>query len=254
MGAATWLIIISAIIPLMRAGSTNRSTSLIHAIGWAMVAWCGWLVSAVAGSLATAYLALVLSGCVGIAVLGARRPGVGGWNFVVGGLLAVLTVPLAEAFVLDTPVRLGMLRTVFLACLLGVTVINYLPTRLFFGAVLLGIGCGLELAWLVERQAAHEQAVCCIGLAPWLAWLGLRLGPKATSECDRLWRRFRDRFGLIWSLRVREQFNHASLNAGRNVELHWTGVRVNEGTPAAGEAAAFACETLMALTRRFDLS
>jgi hypothetical protein len=36
------------------------------------------------------YLALCLTGCVGVAVLGARRPGVGAWDFVLLGLLAVL--------------------------------------------------------------------------------------------------------------------------------------------------------------------
>jgi len=38
----------------------------------------------------------VPDGCAGVAVLGARRPGMTAWNFVVAGLLAVLLLPVAR--------------------------------------------------------------------------------------------------------------------------------------------------------------
>jgi hypothetical protein len=253
MGAVTWCIVVSALFPLIVAWHANRSTSLVYAIAWAVVAWAGWVLSLASGSSSETYLALGLTGCAGVAVLGARRPGAAAWNFVAGGLLAILLVPLAEARILDTPVRLGTTRTVFLASLLGVTVINYLPTRLGGGAILLGIGSGLELVRLVEEWPVAEPAVWCVALAPWAAWLGLRIGPKAALECDRAWRRFRDRYGLIWGLRLKEQFNHTSKNAGRNIELRWTGMRTKDGTPLDDETAAFAWETLTALTKRFGL-
>ena len=169
-----------------------------------------------------------LTGCAGVAVLGARRPGAAAWNCVAGGLLAVLLVPLAESRVLDTSVQLGTTRTVFLASLLGVTVINYLPTRLGAGAVLLGLGCALQLTCLVRGLPIDEKVIWCVGLAPWAGWLGLRRVSTADSP-DRIWRRFRDRYGLIWSLRVQEQFNVAAMNAGRNLVLGWTGTRMKNG-------------------------
>ena len=53
---------------------------------WAGGAWAAWVATTWApGPLAT-YLALCLSACAGVAVLGARRPGVTAWNFVVAGL------------------------------------------------------------------------------------------------------------------------------------------------------------------------
>src|SRR5258708_38060382 len=90
-------------IPLFVAWNAQRCTSLRHAIGWTVAAWAGWgvvllerLFPTRATSAAFTYLALCLSSCAGIAVLGARRPGVGAWNFVVGGLLAILLLPIAE--------------------------------------------------------------------------------------------------------------------------------------------------------------
>ena len=56
----------------------------------ATAAWPGSRVAALG------YTALSLTGCAGVAVLGARRPGVGPWNFVLLGLLAVMLLPLAE--------------------------------------------------------------------------------------------------------------------------------------------------------------
>ena len=253
MGAPIWFLVISALIPLVAAGYASRSTSLVHTIGWTFAAWAAWVLSLATRSSSACFLALGFTGCAGISVLGARRPGAAAWNFVAVGLLAVFLVPMAEARILDSPVRLGTMRTIFLASLLGVTVMNYLPTRLVSGAVLLGIGCGLELARIGDVAALDKSAIWCVGLAPWAGWIGLRLGPPALLTCDRVWRGFRDRYGLIWGLRLREQFNRAAMNAGRNVELRWTGVRTRDGTPVEGETESFASETLAALMQRFGL-
>ena len=67
---------------------------------------------------AAGYVALALTGCVAVAVLGARRPGAAAWNLVVGGLLVVLLLPLAEGALIGTPIHLGTFRTTFLAAVL----------------------------------------------------------------------------------------------------------------------------------------
>jgi hypothetical protein len=237
-----WLAVAPALIPLAAFLYANRSTSLIHAAGWTLAAWAVWIVALASGSMSWTYLALGLTGCAGVAVFGARWPGAGAWNLVVGGLLVVLALPLAEAGALNTPIRPGTIRTVFLASLIGITVINYLPTRLAAGAGLLAVGCGLALGRSAGLETNGNMAGWCVGLAPWAAWFGLLIRADTGSVGDRLWRRFRDRFGLVWSLRLRDQFNRAAANAGLNCELRWTGLRPD--SPAA-------YELLVALIRRF---
>src|SRR4051812_20358790 len=111
--------------PLWLAWRTNRRTSLRYAVYWALAAWLAWGVMIFSDELglsnatsAIRYLALCLTGCVGVAVLGARWPGVEAWNLVVAGLLAVLLLPLAEGFLTGTVVPTGGVRLFFL----GVTV------------------------------------------------------------------------------------------------------------------------------------
>ncbi len=256
MSLAGGLLALADLIPLMAAARANRSTSLFHAVVWAAAAAAGWAPAWNLSAPAWDYLALGLTGCAGVAVLGARRPGVAAWNFVVLGLLAVLLLPLAEGTVLDTPLQPGTVRTLFLAVLLGVTVVNYLPTRLGLGAVLLGVGCGGEL-WRIAGGGAGQPATVagltptawCVGLTPWAAWVGLWLRRSGGTPFDRLWRSFRDRYGLVWGQRLREQFNRAADNAGLGVELGWRGLRP-AGDPRT-DAAAY--ETLAALMKRFGL-
>src|SRR5262245_23466953 len=140
MTLTLWLTYLSASLPLTAALRANRRTSLIHSVAWAAVAWLAWGVALATSDRTWAYVALGLTGCAGVAVLGARRPGAAAWNFIVASLLVVLLLPLAEGALIGTPLRLGTFRTLFLTVLVSVTVMNYLPTRLAAGAVLLGIG------------------------------------------------------------------------------------------------------------------
>src|SRR5262245_40582418 len=112
------LLFLTGFYPLAEACRANRGTTLRQAVLWALVGWAAWVGAAWAGALGPGadagpvrYVALCLSGCAGVAVLGARRPGVGAWNFVVIGLLAVLLRPLAEGL---GELRLGMPHLAFL--------------------------------------------------------------------------------------------------------------------------------------------
>src|SRR5438105_15538460 len=97
------LVFFSGLYPLGRAWVANRHSSLAHALAWAGAAWVAWGMALVLaadpgpGLWVARYLALCLPGCAGVAVLGARQPGVRAWNFVVLGLLAGLVLPLAES-------------------------------------------------------------------------------------------------------------------------------------------------------------
>ena len=165
-------------------------------------------------------MAVALTGCAGVAVLGARWPGAAAWNLVVVGLLAVLALPLAEAVALGTTVRPGTMRIIFLSSLVLVTVVNYLPTRLSSAAVLVGVGAGAAVHSIIDAAPLGEFVAWCLGLAPWFGWLGVR-----SRYPDRQWETFRDRYGLVWGLRLKDQFNRAAANAGLPCVLGWTGMK-----------------------------
>jgi hypothetical protein len=224
--------VISAGLPLAAAWRHNRHTSLVHALAWATVAWLAWLGTAICG--VAPYPALCLTGCAGVAVLGARRPGAAAWHFVVGGLLVVLLRPVWER---RSDFQAEGAYVLFLAAVLAVPLLNYLPTRLGPGALMLGCGCALEM---VRPEAA--VGILLVGLAPWLAWLGVHRRHRS-AEFDELWLSYRDRLGYLWASRLREQFNAAAANAGWAARLTWRGLHV-EATPAALAA-------LRALLKRF---
>jgi hypothetical protein len=50
--------------------------------------------------------------------------------------------------------------------------------------------------------------------------------PVVATEFDRIWRDFRNRYGLVWAQRVREQFNRAAHHAGWPISLGWRGLPV----------------------------
>lgn len=257
-----WLVWLSGAYPLGIALWANRASSLLHAVCWAAAAWLAWGALIGMAALrpeavppAARYVALTLTGCAGVAVLGARRPGTAAWDFVVLGLLAVLMLPLGESWLAGEGLTLSAFRLVFLAATVAVGLLNYLPTRLAAGAVLLALACGLEIMLLGPTREAilHETAVhwLCLVLAPWAAWAGLRR-PTPTAEFDRLWLDFRDRFGLVWGQRLREQFNRSAAHAGWSVVLRWQGLRLLPGTalPSLEEQAEMVA-TLRVLRKRF---
>src|SRR5262245_36566947 len=242
--------------PLYRAWMATRGTSLFAAIHWAIAAWAGWGVVLANFSWGhpnpAIFTALCLTGCAGVAVLGARRPHVVAWNFVVLGLLAVMLLPLLEGAFLRARTLDG-LRIGFLAATLGIGVLNYLPTRLGPAAFFLALDCAGELIEVLADQplAAGGEAQLlrlCLLAAPWLA-LVCFLSHADAKELDLRWRDFRDRWGLVWGQRVREQFNRAAANARWPVTLTWFGFQFHQQVDAATRAEIGA--TLSALLQRF---
>jgi hypothetical protein len=227
----------------------HRRTPLVHALSWALPAWLAWLglaVAAAAGGTepgAVRYLALCLTACAGVAVLGARRPGVVAWDFVVAGLLAVLLVPLAEQRGLPRLDWLQWPRFLFLLGTLGVSIANYLPTRLWPSALLLAHGCAQEA---VARSSGGAIPLMELAAVPWLALLMTRWQPA--SELDRTWGQFRDSYGGVWEWRMREQFNCAAANAGLTARIRWNGLR-----GASPDDEAQLLELIRAVLKRFGL-
>jgi hypothetical protein len=255
-----WAVLVAGAYPLGRAWWANRRTTLLQALHWALGAWAAWAALG-AGELlapdrdwaAPRYLALCLTGCAAVAVLGARRPGAAAWNFVVLGLLAVFLLPVAEGW--GRP-RLGWANTAFLAGTLAVGVLNYLPTRMGLAALLALTGCAVEVLKVVpataERWADSPAGAMLLALVPWTGLAQLRLSDPPAAAFDQAWLDFRDRFGLVWGQRLREQFNRAAANAGWPVYLRWGGLRLRPGQALPGPAVQRELlTTLRALLKRF---
>ena len=268
MQSACLLVWLTAIYPLWRAFQANRQTSLVHAVYWAIAGWAAWglaMASAATwpttAATASCLLALSLTGCAAVAVLGARRPGVSAWNFVIGALLAVDLLPLAESQLTAGILQLNFYRLVCLVAPLAVGVLNYLPTQLAPAALALLLGCGLELAGLAtstgagrEHRLALEAGWIALAFTPWIAFASLGARNAPASEFDRLWVDFRNRFGFVWAQRLREQFNRSAVNAGWTVILRWQGLRLLPGTLTPERSAQDAMlATLRALLKRFGM-
>jgi hypothetical protein len=258
------LLFFTGAYPVWIAWKANRSTSLSHAMWWMIAAWASW-GGIILGEAATdsalgrdlpRYLALSLTGGAGVAVLGARRPGMAAWNFVVLGLLAVLLLPLAEDLLLATAEPLGFVRKLFLAATVAVGIVNYLPTRLALAAAALALSAAGEFVLLEKAIRSDTETVFWLAfcLCPWLGLIGWRLGRGPASPFDRAWFDFRDRYGLVWAQRVREQFNRAAANAAWPLYLSWRGLRPLPGAPPVDEKARTAAiEALEALFKRFNV-
>jgi hypothetical protein len=249
-------LILAGAMPIGRALWVNRRTSLSHALVWTLITWLSWGFAFISDWFtADRYCALCLTGCAGVAVLGARRPHVFAWNFVVAGLFAVMVLPIIETHVIGTR-SLDGLRVFFLAATIAVGIVNYLPTRLAPAAFLLAIVCAGEItslvgpSWLLEPYPVIFDVL--VTAVPWIAWISVRRHDAAYSAFDRLWLSFRDRWGLVWSQRVREQFNNAAEHSGWPIKLMWHGLVQEKETPALEPAEeAKMMETLRATLQRF---
>ena len=197
------------------------------------------------------YLALCLSACALVAVLGARQPGMAAWNFVVAGLLAILLMPLVEQPWNSPRWQLDIPRALFLGSILIVGIINYLPTRWMLPALAAGAWSVTDLWRLSQQSQAGPSAVMATLFAA-LIWLALtRKPPNVIDELRALWLAFRDSYGLVWSLRVQEQFNNAAQHAGLPVRLKWNGVVAPTDAGIDEHVRQEALRTLQAVLKRF---
>jgi hypothetical protein len=244
MRAVNLILLFSTLCPLWRAWQANAGTTLRPSLAWAAAAWAIWMTAFALDDPTSLwrYLALSVTACAGVSVLGARRPGAGAWNFVVAGLLAVLLVPVAQP-------RLETAHLLVLAAGLAVPLLNYLPTRMFYGVLLVAFGCAIEWARVAGMDIGSVSLVqegrICLALGPWIAWWRLRRPLIAATELDRVWLDFRDRFGVVWGLRAREQFNRAAASSGWPVRVTWFGCQ------SPGHDQAEASRLLRAVLKRF---
>jgi hypothetical protein len=121
-------------------------------------------------------------------------------------------------------------------------------------AVLFALTCAGEMMLVTGGSASQPlEEGCFIPLlcVPWIAQLGWRSFCVADNEFDRRWLRFRNRFGLLWAQRVREQFNRSAAHAGWPVQLLWRGLRRTVDVPLDGVQNEI-MTTLQSLLKRFE--
>jgi hypothetical protein len=265
MGRLLGLLLVTDLYPLWCMRRANARSTLIHAVYWAIVAWVSWVATVVVSFVAgeqterlSAYVSLCLVGCAGVAVLGARRPGMVAWSFVVLGLLTVQMLQVAEGLDL---IRTIPLRIAFLSITLGIALGNYLPTRLAPAALLAGVALAPDLLWIVGPATWSEELTTTVRAArglvavvPWLAYYCVSKKPASTDPLDERWRRFRDSYGFVWAQRLRDQFNRSAVNAGWTIRLGWTSFRNYSDQPITDPQRDEAARTLLSLMRRFDTS
>jgi hypothetical protein len=126
------------------------------------------------------------------------------------------------------------------------------------GALLLATGCGWEVAVLADpglRDRLPEWLApgwLFLAAVPWAGYVSWRRAAPPRTAFDRLWWEFRNRYGLVWGQRVREQFNRAAANAGWPVQLHWYGLLHFAGADSVDEEMRLDMfQTLQALLKRF---
>jgi hypothetical protein len=244
---------------------SNRSTSLRYAAGWAATAWItwGWVLLdrdiEQTGLEPFRYLALCVTAAAGVAVLGARRPQLFAWNFVVLGLLVVMVLPLVVSLLIGTH-RVDGMWVFFLSATLAVGLLNYLPTRAAPAVLLAALAVAAEMTSLFAPDSLPDPNLVSlfhllILAVPWAVWACWRGERRGRSEFDRVWLDFRDRLGLFWAQRVREQFNRAAANAGWPVFLSWRGLhRTAPGIAIVPSEQDAMLETLHAALQRFASS
>jgi hypothetical protein len=192
----------------------------------------GWKTAILFAAAATSF-------CPLMSLLGAKRPQDRGWHFVVIALWAILVLPVAESLVLrhgQMPDLRGA-RSWFMLVLIVLGVVNSLPTRFWFPALLFGSGQLLMLASYLpmvreivdDSQTLAGLSCCAIALiiATWLA----RHKRLLQGSLDVVWIDFRDSFGLLWGLRVAEQINIAARSSEWPLRLRWRGFVGIQGEP-----------------------
>lgn len=277
---APWAVLpglLLALVPTLHAWKDAEGTALRASVVWAGIALgfgiateCAALLEPIstgrpsAGHLAYLCCLATLAGL--ISVLNARTPGGGAWAILMALLVVVFLIPWLEGSGLGrganslARLRLDNPWTIFFALLVFAGVTNYLPTRFGPAAAALAVGFLLEYLALTRIVASRVGLATVWTAFPWtLAVAGALVGDGAEKAripargLDTLWFWFRDRWGVVWGLRVMERFNRSAASLDWPVRLGWHGTEDATGKVIPGDspASAEASAVLSSLLRRF---
>jgi hypothetical protein len=279
---APWLLILvlsRTIRPWSEAMVSARGTGLRPVLVWVVLALVLSIIAqlaAVAEPISTGrpwagritYLAVLATLAALTSVLNARAPGGRVWAGLMVMLVMVFLIPWLEGpWRLRRAHGLELLHldapwTIFYGFVVLVGVTNYLPTRFGASASWLALGFILEYlgltrdSWPVERRAA---------LWCWVPWTmaasvaaahsAARRAPSGRTRLERLWFWFRDLWGVVWAIRIQDQFNRIAELKAWPIRLSWFGmVPAEEASPVEPLATSDppdAEATFRGLVRRF---
>ena len=247
-----WLLTVAAAsLAVLAIGFRGvRGTTLLAAWAWAAAAVVV-LVGVESASIASAvdssalqgarFAAAIMSMAPGVAVLGAKRPQDRAWQLVVAALVAMFALPAIETFVYrpGSPPPVHAVRAGFLTLLVIVTNGNYLPTRFGLSALLTATGQIVlllpHLGWIDLDENPHAPLVgftlTVLGMIS--AWGLARIGADVRGW-QRVWRDFRNAYGVVWSVRVAERFNTAARASDEPARIRWRGIEYSN--PAYSES------------------
>jgi hypothetical protein len=247
-----------------------RGSTAVPAACWAVVA-AGALTAEMGGRAAggltdpatAAAVRLVVTAlgvCPAMALLGAKRPQHGVWQFIVAALAVVIALPALSALLVrpGTLPDVGSLWRWFLLALLAVGWMNFIATRRAVAATLIVAGQGLLAREFAPFGVASGGAVAdAAGAVAIAAGAMLAAAQSAVasrrSAGDGAWidspfLALRETLGAAWALRIAERFNAVAANRGWPCRLGFAGL---EPPAAAGPWRAAADRTFRALARRF---
>jgi hypothetical protein len=266
-----WLLTaLAAALAVLAIGFRGvRGTTLFPAWMWAsaaVVVLAGVELAGIASAVdpnalqAARFAAVVMSFAPGVAVLGAKRPQDRAWQLVVAALVAMFALPAIETFVYrpGSPPAVHAVRAGFLTLLVIVTNGNYLPTRLGLSALLTAAGQIVlllpHLGWIDLDENRHAPLVgfTLIVLGMISAWGFAHIGADVRGW-QRVWRDFRNAYGVVWSVRVAERFNTAARASDEPARIRWRGIEYSNPSYSESKPAldANSERRLRALLLRF---
>jgi hypothetical protein len=170
--------------------------------------------------------------CPVIALLGAMRPQHNYWNFIVASAWCLLALPAAENYFMNLgqPLEIGAARGWFLWIMILLLPVNYAATRFAIASFVAMAGEVVLFSRylpLMSPVSGNPQALGILLLSLSLAIaLALSLREAAVANrFDRAWLDFRDRFGMLWGLRVTERVNAVAASQSWDFLLTWRGLQ-----------------------------
>ena len=216
------------------------------------------------GQSALWFAAVATTFCPMMAVLGAKRPQDVGWQWVVASLWLVLVWPVGQTVLMRiATVELFPAWKLFLAGLIVLGPLNYLPTRFWLASLLVAAGQLALLSgylWSISRDESvwllSAGTSCFLVAAGIVAWQ-CRIKVSTVEEVDKLalysqrWQKFRDTYGAFWALRILGRVNQTAELSEWPMRLTWAGFEYSaDAEPTAGQFNELE-QAMTTLLRRF---
>ena len=232
----------------------------------ACLAWRGAAVEPLMASL-WRYAAAVSTFCPVMAVLGAKRPQDGAWQWVVLSLWIILLVPAVQAMAANSGDRLELFGAwrILIGGLVAIGLLNYLPTKHAAAAILLAIGQTLLVAPFFG--VADSLAWRRVGMMGILGAAALVLEssrrrarftsgnaePFAFDQLNERWFALRDGWGAFWGLRILQRVNQSAELGRWPMRLAWwDGFSTPASATDSNELAPQTQQTFDSLLWRFE--